>query len=131
MGYSINHLSGEPVLIATFTEPFDAVSDGGAVAGSLINALNNRTETLYYIADMSGLQISFSDLVSGLAAAFATPGSPYTHPLIKIFTVATDELIGLGAKAAAEQQQYGKASVKFYPNVEEALKEIHMMVAKG
>lgn len=130
MGYTVQK-SGESVIIATFTNPFDAAVDGGAVAGHLIDILNNTTGDVYYIADMQGVDVSFSELVEGLAVAFTTPGSPYANPRLQTFTVATDDLLALGTKAVSEQQQYGKANVKLYSSVAEAQTEINRLMGKG
>lgn len=129
MSYTISQKPNSPIIIATFADPFDTVNDGGAVAGYLLDALNNSTSNIYYIADMSGVKIEFSDLVMGLAAAYTTPGSPYANPRLKTYTVANDDLIEFGAKAAAEQQQYGKVEVKFYRDVKEALEAISAVTA--
>jgi hypothetical protein len=94
------------------------------VAAQLQTLLSNTNSNVYYIADMRKVKISFSDLVVGLAQAFANKSSPYANPRLKTYTVASDELIAFGAKAAAEQDQYNKAAVKFYPGVDEALVEI-------
>ncbi|MCU0464374.1 MAG: hypothetical protein MUF38_07365 [Anaerolineae bacterium] len=129
MSYTISQKPDSPIIIATFTDPFDAVNDGGAVAGYLLDALNNISGNVYYIADMSTIKIDFSDLVMGLAAAYTTPGSPYANPRLKTYTVAHDDLIEFGAKAATEQQQYGKVEVKFYRDVTEALEAIRAVTA--
>lgn len=94
------------------------------VAARLKDTLNSTSGDFYYVADMRAIQIQFSYLVSGLAQAYVDKNSPYSNPRLKTFTVAQDELIELGAKAAAEQAQYGQAAVTFYASVDEALAEI-------
>lgn len=123
MSHSIQRLPNEPIIIATFIEPFDPANDTGAVADYLQDALKNSSGTLCYIADMTKIKIKFSELVVGLAQAFADKSSPYVNPRLKMFTAGSDELMSIGTKAAAEQEQYNKASVKIYGSVDEALKE--------
>ncbi len=127
MSHSIKKLSNEPIVVAKFTEPFDVVNDTGTVAKYLQDTLVGSSGDLYYVADMSEIEIQFSDLVTGLAQAYTDKSGPYTNPRLKTFTVAKSELIALGSKAAAEQSQYGKAAVKFYPSTDEALAEIRKM----
>lgn len=130
MGVNISLNANEPIIIAVYTNPFNAVEDSNAVAGYLIDFLEKSKEQVYFVADMREINVTFSDLVSGLAVAYTTPGSPYANPRLKTFTVATDELISLGAKAVAEQRQYGRADVQLYNTVEAALTEIKTLMGK-
>lgn len=124
MSYTFKQLANEPIFIAKFTEPFDVVADGSGVAGKLQDALNNSSGPVYYVADMSEVRIQFSDLVIGLAQAYSDKSSPYANPRLKTFTVANDELIAIGTKAAAEQEQYGHAAVKLYSSVDAAMQDV-------
>lgn len=129
MPYTIEQFPDEPIIVVTQKDPFDAVNDSMAVAAFLLDALEKSNGDLYLVGDMTGISISFSDLVAGMAAAYATPGSPYTNPRLKTFTVATSKLLELGAKAAAEQRQYGNANVKLYATRDEALNEIRKILS--
>lgn len=131
MAQTIKKMPNEPIIVAKFTEPFDVVADTSVVAARLQDALSSGSDNVYYIADMSEIKIQFSDLVSGLAQAYADKSSPYSNPRLKTFTVARDELIALGAKAAAEQKQYGNAAVQFYASVDEALAEVRQHIKQG
>jgi hypothetical protein len=128
MSQSVKQLSNEPIFVAKFSEPFNVVQDGSSVAAALQEALNNSSTTIYYIADMRDVKIQFTDLVAGLAQAYTDKSSPYVNPRLKTFTVANDTLIALGTKAAAEQEQYHKASVKLYSTVDEALTDIRQLI---
>jgi len=125
------HPLNDSIIIGTYSEPFDPLADSYTAAEYLLDALKNSFTTMYYVADMRQLKVSFSDVMIGLDTAYKTPGSPYKHPNLKTFTVATDELIKMGAIAAAQQMQYGQSDVMFYHNIDEALKEIIMQVGKG
>lgn len=130
MGQSISQVPDQPILIAKFTPPFDPMKDSMAVAGQLLEFLDKTTGHVYYIADMRDIKIKFSDLVMGMSQAFTDPHSPYANPRVTTYTVAGDLLISLGVKAASEQQQYGRADVKLYKSVDEALAEIRKHMAK-
>lgn len=121
MSLTITQLSDEPIIVAKFNEPFDAINDTTAVAKMLQDTLSSTSGTLCYIADMSEVQIKFSELVVGLAEAFSNKASPYANPRLRMFTIGSDELIAFGTKAASEQAQYQKANVKLYPDMESAL----------
>jgi hypothetical protein len=131
VGHTITQMPDEPIIVATFTNPFDPVKDAVPVAGYLLEHLKNTTGRVYYIADMSGLKINFSDLVQGMSQAFTDPNSPYVNPRLATFTVAGDTLISVGVKAAAEQQRYGKANIKLYRSINQAMSEIRKQMAKS
>ncbi|GAB4530562.1 MAG: hypothetical protein OHK0046_51210 [Anaerolineae bacterium] len=111
-------------LVITYGEPFDAVNDATEVAMKLQERLNETSSPVHFVADFSSIKISFSDLVTGMAEAFATPGSVYANPRIKTYLVTSDALALLGQKAASEQEQYGRVQVVPYESVESALAEI-------
>jgi|GEM_PF-3012151 len=132
MAYLIKrHEQNESIIINTYVPPFDQENDLKVVADYLVDALNTSKGTLYVIGDMRALKIKFSDLVVGLAIAYADPNSPFSNPRIKAFTVATDDLLTFGANAVSEQAQYGNAAIKHYLTVEEALKDIQEDISKG
>jgi hypothetical protein len=128
MSQTVRKLANEPIIVAKFGEPFNAVQDGNTVATILQDALNNSDKTIYYVADMRDIKVQFADLVAGLAQAYSDKSSPYVNPRLKTFTVANDTLIALGTKAAAEQEQYGKAAVKLYATIEDALADVRRMM---
>lgn len=121
MSHTIKQLPNEAIIVATFSEPFDPAGDTGAVANYLQDSLKQSKGTLCYVVDMRGVKIKFSELVVGLAQAYTDKSSPYINPRLKTFTVANDDIIAFGTKAAAEQEQYNKAAVKLYADIDEAL----------
>lgn len=128
MSHNITSVPEKPIVIAEFTEPFNAVEDSDAVAAYLNKFLNQHTGTVHYIADMSKINIDFSQLILGMAAAYKTPNSPYSNPRLKIYSIASDEMIILGTQASAEQEQYGKVDVRLYPDQAAALAEINAVL---
>ncbi|MCU0465484.1 MAG: hypothetical protein MUF38_13060 [Anaerolineae bacterium] len=130
MSHKIVNDPQKPIVIAKFTEPFNAVEDSDAVAAHLNKFLAKHPGIVHYIADMSKINIDFSQLIIGMAAAYKTPNSPYSNPRLKIYSIANDELIILGTQASAEQEQYGKVDVRLYPDQEAALAEINAYLAQ-
>src|SRR5678815_2205750 len=102
MSQTLQAVRHEPIFVATFGEPFDAVKDGSTIATMLQDALNNSEQTIYYIADMRDVQVQFTELVAGLAHAYSDKYSPYVNPRLKIFTVAHDTVSVLETKAVTE-----------------------------
>src|SRR5690349_6167776 len=74
MPFDIRRLDDMPVptIVNTITGPLDAAND---IPG-IMNAANDVLMTIegdvvYVIADVSGLNLSFGDIVQGLASAFS------------------------------------------------------------
>lgn len=112
------------VLIATLLEPYDPISDTVQIAMELQKRLDSSNEDVNLITDLRNINVTFSDLIQGLAVAYKTPGSVFANPRLKSFTVGSDLLIQIGAKAVSEQEQYGRIPIKLHSSVESALQAI-------
>lgn len=121
MSFKFERVPNEPIVIGTLSNPYDPAPDVEGISMALIQVLNETSETIYYVADMSDLNVSFSDLTMGLAQAFRTPGSPYANPRLKTLPVGSAGMIKFGVEAASQQSNYGKQQIKLYASVDEAL----------
>jgi hypothetical protein len=117
------------VLIATNQEPYDPVADTMQIAAELQKRLDETTDDVYFISDLRHVKVTFSDLVQGMAAAFKTPGSVFANPRLKTFTVGNELLVQLGAKAATEQDQYGRVAISLHTSVESAIEAVKKALA--
>lgn len=121
---SIEYRQDKNILISTFSTPYDPMNDTMSSIQEITKRLNETDKDLHYVADMRALNISFADLVSGLAQAFSNPDSVFANPRLKTYTVGSNTLIRMGSQAVAEQSQYGKIPIKLFSSVEEALQAI-------
>lgn len=128
MACTIERYPDKPIVIATFSQPFDAVKDASVTAGYLHRLLSETNDDIHYIADLSALEIDFSDLVLGMTTAYASLQSPFYSPRLKTYTVGNTELVKVGAEAAADDARYG-ANVRFYRHISEALAEVERLVS--
>ena len=131
MSYKFERIPGEPVVVGTLFNPYDPGPDVEGIAQELNKVLNETTGTMYYVADMSGLNVSFSELTVGLAQAFRTPGSPYANPRLKTFPVGSAAMIKFGVEAASQQSNYGKQQIQLYASREEALAAARAAIAEA
>ena len=129
MAFKFERVPGEPIAIGTMFNPHDPVNDTIGLSEELTKTLNEISDTVYYIADMSSLDVSFADLTVGLAQAYRTPGSPYANPRLKTFPVGSAGMIKFGVEAASQQANYGKQQIKLYASREEALETIRSEMA--
>lgn len=129
MSFKFERIPGESIAIGTMFNPHDPVNDTIGLSAELTKILDETTGTVYYIADMAGLDVSFADLTVGLAQAYRTPGSPYANPRLKTYPVGSASMIKFGVEAASQQANYGKQQIKLYTSREEALETIRSEMA--
>lgn len=129
MTFKFERVPNEPIAIGTLDNPYDPMADAGGIAQELLKVLSETTGPLYYVADMSELNVSFAELTVGLAQAYRTPGSPYANPRLKTFPVGSAAMIKFGVEAASQQDNYGKQEIKLYASREEALQNVRSEMA--
>ena len=130
MAFKVEKVPNEPIVISTISNPYDAMVDSAGIAQELLQILSETSDTIYYVADMSNLNVSFSELTVGLAHAFRTPGSPYANPRLKTLPVGSAGMIKFGVEAASQQSNYGKQQIQLYASVDEALAFARDEIAK-
>src|SRR5512138_1213802 len=112
MTISVEKLSDEPILLVKITNPLDVNQDVAYLMQELERICDASSEQLFDVTDTTGLKVSFSDLVSGMAMLTKGKRNILLHPRIIGYAVAADSgLIQLGAKALG-QVQYGNISAK-------------------
>jgi hypothetical protein len=131
MTFKVELFPNEPIVVATFGEPFDPKRDTVGASDELSKILAKTEGPLYYVPDLSAIKISFADLTIGLAEAFRKPDSAYHNPRLRTFTVGSDELVQVGVQAAAQQAQYGRAAVQYFTLLDAALTQVRAEIAKG
>jgi hypothetical protein len=131
MAFKFERVPNEPIVVGIMTNPHLPVEDTEGLSKELNQVLSEIPGTVYYIADMSKLSVSFADLTVGLAQAYRTPGSPYANPRLKTFPVGSASMIKFGVEAASKQENYGKQQIQLYSSVEEAMNVARGEIAKA
>ena len=107
MTVTVEKLQGEPIVVATFTEPLDAAQDTRTFNREIGILAEQMDEPIYLVADLTAVDIGFSDAVLGLAEAARGEMAFFKNPQLKHVV-----LVGLSGFLStltnwAKQAQYG------------------------
>lgn len=121
MAYTIEQLSGEPIVIVTYDSSLDFSKAPHEIVRQIAAIADNTPERLTVIHDVRMVELNFGDLVVGMAAAFKPKkGSPVEKLKTDIFVVGGPEIIQLAVKGA-RQVQYGGQEVMHFETLEDAV----------
>lgn len=118
MGYKVQRLAGEPVIVVTWLHPSDPAVDWPAVCKE-VDTLIGSDKRVWSIHDMRELKISLSTAIGGMVhASKSRPGSP-RDPRCKNALVGSGMLWETVAKGAQKMQS--GVDVYISSTLEEAL----------
>ncbi|GAB4475657.1 MAG: hypothetical protein Kow00124_16910 [Anaerolineae bacterium] len=120
MSYLIEQVAGEPIVIVTFEEGFDAATQTGDLIRDVAETLAHTSGPVYTIFEASKVKITFSKLAAGMADATRLLPSRGLPPRIQGLVVCRDDLIRLGARAINHSQGSG-SEVLVFDTLDEAL----------
>ncbi len=130
LGFECKLLPQEPILLTTFSENFNPREDTPRIAQEMKSILDASSEPIYMVDDLLRLKMSFSDLVSMMAAATRGDTGVVLHPNVRqIVLVSTNDVVRLGSAALKQAQYGGKSTVSVHPTLEEALSAIRAEMA--
>ena len=120
MNYSIEEISGEPIITVTSFESFDLATDTARSIEDLIKVLDAQPIPVFYISDVRELRVDFSDMVGLLGGVTKGNRALFKHHNLREIIIVTDsKLVNLGAKSLG-QKQYGNLPVSVFETPEEA-----------
>ncbi|MDX1994668.1 MAG: hypothetical protein SF029_19955 [bacterium] len=130
MPYKVTRVPNEPIVVLEVSSPFDMITDLPAVFADIAKAKAGVASLTYCLYDVRNLQITFSDVVMGLAAhTKGEPGS-VSDPTIRVILIGSDELLRL-ASEALKQEQYGQIALPMYATYDEAIAEARRLAAQN
>jgi hypothetical protein len=121
MPYEVSRLGKEPIIIATLIDPIDWARDiknTTAQVAALAAEIEGRG---FRITDLTRTNVSFSELMMGLAAVLRSEGGWLSTPQIQPLVVTTQELGREFQTFVAEQEQYGKLNIEVFSTLAEAI----------
>ena len=119
MGFNIEWVANEPILIATATglisaDDFKMMFD---TVASMIEGLDNK---IYRIADYTAADSSFMDIIKTVKVASTHAAGSTADPRIQTIYVGTSQWISL-ARTALQQPQFGGIMVPTFHDLADAL----------
>ncbi|PJF39244.1 MAG: hypothetical protein CUN55_14910 [Phototrophicales bacterium] len=119
MAVETQKLPNEPILIITAKGKF--TPENIETSFNEINKYYDPDgEMLYIISDNTELDMSFSDVVTGLASVTRREGFRFGAPNSMLIMVGTSEMVRLGTEAM-KQKQYGNLEVPMFDNIDDAI----------
>jgi hypothetical protein len=120
-------LPDEPILILQLTAPADPLTDTQKMQQYIAQAMPQVEGMLYIISDFSQADLSFSDVVVGMAEfSREIVLAPNAMPFIPVL-VGSSRMVTLMAEAA-HQDQYGHLNLPVYATLNEALDNIRSVM---
>ncbi|MCU0515147.1 MAG: hypothetical protein MUE40_21545 [Anaerolineae bacterium] len=131
MVYTIATLPDEPIIIVTFTPPFDPLVEfleTYIAIGALVADMPQPV--IYRVVDMAQTPVTFSQVVEALAIATRSPRAPLRDPRMRSVYVATGEM-ALLARESLKQPQYGGFHIDLFPAQAAALQFVREQLTQG
>jgi hypothetical protein len=120
MAISVEKLPDEPIVLVRITNPLDVSRDIPYLIQELERIFDASPEQLFDITDTIGLNVSFGELVAGMAALTKGKSNVLRHPKVSGYAIVADSgLVQLGVSALG-QVQYGNISAKVVTTLDEA-----------
>lgn len=118
MAHTTEALPGEPIIITTYSEPYDPVSD--VVEANLeVAELLGDLPLAYYINDIQQVELTFSKVIQTMSSAFRDRSSLDSSRIRRI-AVGTGKMLKLFVEGA-KQFQYGEINIELFESIEEAV----------
>jgi hypothetical protein len=122
MAFSIIQLANEPIVIITVDLPLDRHMESLHSTFAQLNHLAAEAEdVLYFVFDVSGQEISFSDILIGVDELETDPASWINFPTVQIAIAGTHPMLAIAKKRI---HQHFRVHVAIYALLDDALDRI-------
>jgi hypothetical protein len=121
MPYEVSRLGHEPIIIATLSDPIDWAQDIKNTTAQVAALAAEIEGQGFRITDLTQANLTFSELMMGLATVLRSEGGWLSTPRIKPLVVTTQELGREFQTFVANQEQYGKLHVEVFSTLDEAV----------
>jgi hypothetical protein len=120
MSYTVEHLSGEPILLITGMPDFE-VAEGSQMVKEMRSTLDAAHEKLYVVLDMSRITISLDDMMQSADMVTYTARGLGVHPkILESVVVTTSVFVRLAVKGLTSSV-FGQMQTRQVESLEEAL----------
>lgn len=122
MKYDVKKLPDLPVVLGIWYEGFKFVNDGADYALAANAVLDEQSEPVFYIIDLSDLKtISVEGVTETANSGAQNMKSSYRHPMRKEMILVSQEKIVKMAVTGARTATFGNLKVKLFDTLDEAL----------
>jgi hypothetical protein len=120
MSYAVKLLPGEPVIIVSFSLPFDPLNDVPEAYTEAAELSQTLRDTVFLLSDVSAVNLNLDDLINGLA--MLRDALPKTKEY-RLIGIGSSDMVKRAAQAMT-QAQYGSVDVSLFSSLNDALARI-------
>ena len=122
MGYSIEKLPNEPVVIFAIDGQYSVTHDLEASMAARQSLLDTQDEPVFCIMDYTGVSFTFDELLLALNRLGGGTHTLYHDPKIrKLLIVASSPILRLSFEGMASSEAFGHLHSDIFSTMEEAL----------
>jgi hypothetical protein len=120
VSYDVQLLSGEPVILVSFSPPFDPLNDVPQAYAKAVELSQSVQTMVFLLSDVSTINLSLDDLINGMAMLKNALPKFKDYRFIGI---GSSDMVKLAARAM-RQAQYGNVDVSLFSSLNDALARI-------
>jgi hypothetical protein len=120
MAHTVKLLDNEPIITVSLRNPFDYATEPDEMFEEIATRAKKITGHGYVIYDCRDFEITFGDLVDGMAAQSKGTAGSISDDRFTSIIVGSDQMLKM-ATESFKQDQYGKREVPLYGSMEKAL----------
>lgn len=118
---SVDRLSGEPIVILTVSGSATDLRDAQQAMMELQTVFDEASEGLFFILDVSDVQISLDELLRGASNAYRGDNPIFKHPNIReTLQVSNDPALALAAEGF-DTEIFGNVKIQLFATLDEAV----------
>lgn len=120
MGYKIEVLPGEPIVIETWDANYDPPTDAPKAAQEIIQVMEHLNKSVVVIVDMRAASLTFNDILL-MAQTASGKSAPARHPLQHRRIIVTNDSIVSIAAQGLDSEVFGRITVDIATSMDQAL----------
>lgn len=121
MGYKIEALPGESIIVETWDADFKAEIDGPRASQEMIRMMETLKKSVVVIVDMRAVDLTLDDIMN-MAQAATSKTAPGRHPLQRRRIIVTDDTVVSMAAKGLDSAVFNHLVVDIATSMEDALK---------
>jgi len=123
--YTTKKVPNEPVIIAALHEGYDMVNDMPASSATAIALLDQESEPVFYVVDLTALRLDLDSIINGANGASGSEGSIYRHPMVREVIFVSEQDFVPAVAEGLNSAPFGHVKARAVPSMDEAWAYIH------
>ncbi len=125
MSHTVEAVPEQPIVVATCQADFWVAEELDAMVDAILRLAESSPQPVFLIVDMLAVTFSPNDIIIAANRARKDSNSVFHHPAIRQVIFISDSRLVELASRGLNTEIFGNISVRTFPSVEAALKEVH------